>query len=231
MSQSVNIVTYLLLYRRVLTGVLRLKMNLTLALVKRCLRCWESGSGKSLTARAVMGLLPAPHVRVHSGQILFEKEDITKMNYEKLRGLRGSEISMIFQEPMTALNPVMSIGDQIDEIFRYHVEMTNIERVNKAIELLNDVNLPSPKHIMSAFPHELSGGQRQRAMIAMALALKPKILIADEPTTALDVTTQAQILRLIEHARAYNTGVLFSYDLVLWLISQIKFCHATRNSC
>jgi len=185
-------------------------MNLTLHSGETVCVVGESGSGKSLTARAVMGLLPAPHVRVHSGQILFEKEDITKMNYEKLRGLRGSEISMIFQEPMTALNPVMSIGDQIDEIFRYHVEMTNIERVNKAIELLNDVNLPSPKHIMSAFPHELSGGQRQRAMIAMALALKPKILIADEPTTALDVTTQAQILRLIRDMQgAYNTGVLF----------------------
>ena len=163
----------------------------------------ESGSGKSLTARAVMGLLPAPHVRVSDGQINFNGEDVTKATYDRLRDIRGSEISMIFQEPMTALNPVMSIGSQIDEIFRFHVSMSlpSSER---------DVNLPNPEQIMNAYPHELSGGQRQRSMIAMALALKPQILIADEPTTALDVTTQAQILKLIRDMQtASNTGVLF----------------------
>lgn len=170
----------------------------------------ESGSGKSLTAKAIMGLLPAPHVRVGSGEILFNGEDLVKVNYERLRQLRGSEISMIFQEPMTALNPVMTIGSQIDEIFRFHAAMTGAERREKAIELLNDVQLPDPKQIVNAYAHELSGGQRQRAMIAMALALSPKILIADEPTTALDVTTQAQILKLIKEMQSvYNTGVLF----------------------
>ena len=170
----------------------------------------ESGSGKSLTARAVMGLLPAPHVRVGSGAINFNGEDVTKVSPERLRGIRGSEISMVFQEPMTALNPVMSIGDQVDEIFRYHVSMSKKERAEKAIKLMEDVNLPDPHQIINAYPHELSGGQRQRAMIAMALALGPKILIADEPTTALDVTTQAQILELIKNMqKRLDTGVLF----------------------
>ena len=170
----------------------------------------ESGSGKSLTARAVMGLLPAPHVRVGKGEIIFGGEDLTKVTYERLRELRGSEISMIFQEPMTALNPVMTIGDQIDEIFRYHVSMSPKERAEKALSLLVDVNLPDPEKIIDAYPHELSGGQRQRSMIAMALALGPKILIADEPTTALDVTTQAQILELInDMQKRLDTGVLF----------------------
>ena len=170
----------------------------------------ESGSGKSLTAKAIMGLLPAPHVRVANGEILFDGEDLVKVDYERLRQLRGSEISMIFQEPMTALNPVMTIGNQIDEIFRFHASMSSNERRKKAIDLLKDVNLPDPTQIVNAYAHELSGGQRQRAMIAMALALNPKILIADEPTTALDVTTQAQILKLIKEMQSlHNTGVLF----------------------
>ena len=170
----------------------------------------ESGSGKSLTAKAIMGLLPAPHVRVANGKILFDEEDLVKVGYERLRQLRGSEISMIFQEPMTALNPVMTIGSQIDEIFRFHASMPSSERRKKAIDLLKDVNLPDPAQIVNAYAHELSGGQRQRAMIAMALALNPKILIADEPTTALDVTTQAQILKLIKEMQSlHNTGVLF----------------------
>jgi len=170
----------------------------------------ESGSGKSLTARAVMGLLPAPHVEVKKGEIEFNGEDVTKFNYEKLREIRGSEISMIFQEPMTALNPVMTIGNQIDEIFRFHVNISSKERFGRALKLMEDVHLPDPVQIMEAYPHELSGGQRQRAMIAMALALDPKILIADEPTTALDVTTQAQILKLIKEMQAsHETGVLF----------------------
>lgn len=170
----------------------------------------ESGSGKSLTARAIMGLLPAPHVRIGSGQVIFDGKDLVNIGYETLRQIRGSEISMIFQEPMTALNPVMSIGAQIDEIFRFHVAMNSKERRKKAVKLLENVNLPDPQQIVNSYPHELSGGQRQRAMIAMALALSPKILIADEPTTALDVTTQAQILNLIKQMqKRYNSGVLF----------------------
>ena len=170
----------------------------------------ESGSGKSLTARAVMGLLPAPHVKVEKGAIRFGEEDLTRVGDARLRQIRGSEISMIFQEPMTALNPVMTIGDQIDEVFRFHARMGRKERRQKATALLDDVHLPDPAQIIGAYPHELSGGQRQRAMIAMALALDPKILIADEPTTALDVTTQAQILKLIKELQAgHDTGVLF----------------------
>ena len=170
----------------------------------------ESGSGKSLTARAVMGLLPAPHVKVETGSIRFGAEDLTQVGDARLRQIRGSEISMIFQEPMTALNPVMTIGDQIDEVFRFHAKMGRKERRQRATALLDDVHLPDPEQIIGAYPHELSGGQRQRAMIAMALALDPKILIADEPTTALDVTTQAQILKLIKELQAgHNTGVLF----------------------
>ena len=170
----------------------------------------ESGSGKSLTARALMGLLPAPHVKVSRGAIDFCGEDLTQVSERRLREIRGSEISMVFQEPMTALNPVMTIGSQIDEIFRFHANMSAQQQRQRAVELLDSVQLPDPKQIVSAYPHELSGGQRQRAMIAMALALEPKILIADEPTTALDVTTQAQILKLISDMQAvHKTGVLF----------------------
>lgn len=170
----------------------------------------ESGSGKSLTARAVMGLLPTPHVFASSGHILFGGEDLLKVSLPRIREIRGSEISMIFQEPMTALNPLLTIGDQIDEVIRVHTKLIAADRKKRVVELFRDVHLPDPESIYEAYPHQLSGGQRQRAMIAMALILEPKVIIADEPTTALDVTTQAQILKLIKEIQAkHHTGVLF----------------------
>ncbi|MEO9337654.1 ABC transporter ATP-binding protein [Mesorhizobium sp. SB112] len=156
----------------------------------------ESGSGKSLCAQALMGLLPKA-IGVEGGEILFDGIDLTKVDKKTMRTLRGQRIAMIFQEPMTALNPSMRIGEQISEVFEAHGLLTPTERTAKAISLAAEVGLPDPARIVRSYPHQLSGGQRQRAMIAMALALEPTLLIADEPTTALDVTTQAQILRLI----------------------------------
>ena len=169
----------------------------------------ESGSGKSVTARAIMGLL-APRVVASAGRILFGGEDLLRVTPERLRAIRGAEISMIFQEPMTALNPLMTIGRQIDEVLRTHTDLSAAARRTRILKLLADVHLPDPASLLEVYPHQLSGGQRQRAMIAMALILDPKILVADEPTTALDVTTQAQILQLIRELQAaHDTAVLF----------------------
>jgi peptide/nickel transport system ATP-binding protein len=156
----------------------------------------ESGSGKSVCAYAVMGLLP-PQIRATGGAIRFEGRDLLTLPQAEWRERRGRRIAMIFQEPMTALNPVIRIGDQITEAFEAHDQLSPTERRARAIALAEEVGLPEPKRILHSFPHQLSGGQRQRAMIAMALALEPTVLVADEPTTALDVTTQAQILKLI----------------------------------
>jgi peptide/nickel transport system ATP-binding protein len=169
-----------------------------------------SGSGKSVMARAAMRLLPGPHVRVTGGRILFEGEDLLQVSEARIRAVRGARISMIFQEPMTALNPVMTIGRQIEEMLETHLDLPRAERRARVRALLDEVRLPDPERIVRAYPHELSGGQRQRAMIAMALILEPAVLIADEPTTALDVTTQAQILALLrELQRRHGTGVVF----------------------
>jgi peptide/nickel transport system ATP-binding protein len=156
----------------------------------------ESGSGKSMCASALLGLLPSV-VKPTAGRVLFEGRDLLALSNEDWRELRGRRIAMIFQEPMTALNPVIPIGDQIAEAFEAHDLLTPAERRARTIELAREVGLPDPEQIVRSYPHQLSGGQRQRAMIAMALALEPSILVADEPTTALDVTTQAQILKLI----------------------------------
>ncbi len=169
----------------------------------------ESGSGKSLTAGAILGLLPQG-VRASGGQVLWEGQDLLRLSPDALRRLRGRRIGMIFQEPMTALNPLRTIGDQIGEVFHTHTALPGAEIRRRTLDLLDSVRLPDPAHALGAYPHELSGGQRQRAMIAMALALEPALLIADEPTTALDVTTQAQILHLIHDLqRRRGTAVLF----------------------
>src|ERR1700730_6333711 len=170
----------------------------------------ESGSGKSLVARSILGLLPRPHVRVGGGRILFEGQDLAVAPQDQMRAIRGAKIGMIFQEPMTALNPLPPIGRPLHEVLRIHTSLGKAERRARVLELIDSVHLPEPGRIIRSFPHQLSGGQRQRAMIAMALLLNPRLLIADEPTTALDVTTQAQILYLIrELQREHGTSVLF----------------------
>jgi peptide/nickel transport system ATP-binding protein len=169
----------------------------------------ESGSGKSVIAQSVMGLLPKS-LPVRGGRILLQGEDITHAPQARLRELRATRMSMIFQEPMTALNPVMTCGDQIDEVLAEHTSLSASERRAKVRSIITEVLLPDPDRIIASYPHQLSGGQRQRIVIAMALVLDPVLLIADEPTTALDVTTQAQILRLIlELQKNHGTGVLF----------------------
>jgi peptide/nickel transport system ATP-binding protein len=169
----------------------------------------ESGSGKSVIAQCVMGLLPR-QLPVLSGRILLQGEDITRAPLARLRELRATRMSMIFQEPMTALNPVMTCGDQIDEVLREHTRQSPAERRAKVRAIIEEVLLPDPDRMMASYPHQLSGGQRQRIMIAMALVLEPVLLIADEPTTALDVTTQKQVLELmLQLQRRHGTGVLF----------------------
>ncbi|OAK65440.1 microcin ABC transporter ATP-binding protein [Variovorax paradoxus] len=170
----------------------------------------ESGSGKSMIANAIMGLLPRPHVEPVAGRILFDGHDLLKLDEAQLRTLRGRRIGMVFQEPMTALNPVMRIGEQIAEVFDAHVNLSAAQKRQRILAALADVGLPEPEVLIDSYPFRLSGGQRQRVMIACALALEPALLICDEPTTALDVTTQAQILKLIrELQQRKGTAVLF----------------------
>lgn len=170
----------------------------------------ESGSGKSITAHAVMGLLPAGQLRVTRGRILYRGDDVLGLSAESHRLLRGRKIGMIFQEPMTALNPIMRVGVQVEEVLAMHTRLSGTERRTRVLDLFESVLLPGPQSIYGAYPFQLSGGQRQRVMIAMALALEPDILIADEPTTALDVTTQAQVLNLIRNLQQrLKIGVMF----------------------
>ncbi len=175
----------------------------------------ESGSGKSVTSLATMGLIPMPPGEISSGRILFHGDDLLNKSEKYMRQIRGNRISMIFQEPMTALNPVFRIGSQVAEVLRLHKGMTRKQAWNYAIDLLDQVGIPDPKNKIKAYPHEMSGGQKQRVMIAMAIACEPDLLIADEPTTALDVTIQKQVLELmLELQQKYNMGMLFiTHDL------------------
>jgi len=176
----------------------------------------ESGCGKSVTALSIMRLLPKPAGIIESGQILFNGSDLVQLPAAKMHEIRGKRISMVFQEPMTSLNPVHRIGKQLAEVYRLHFpEMRESEIRQQSLELLQKVGIPEPEQRLAEYPHQISGGMRQRVMIALALACKPDILIADEPTTALDVTIQAQILALIQHLqRETGMAVMFiTHDL------------------
>ncbi|MBO4526793.1 MAG: ABC transporter ATP-binding protein, partial [Victivallales bacterium] len=177
----------------------------------------ESGSGKSVTAMSLLGLLPEVSAVISNGTAVFDGRDLLKMSNKELSDIRGNRISMIFQEPMTALNPVLTISWQIGEVLKRHRGLNADETRKQVIELLRKVGIPSPEKRAEDYPHQLSGGMRQRVMIAIALACRPELLIADEPTTALDVTVQAQIMDLLAELRTeYKTSVLFiTHNLAL----------------
>ena len=191
------------------------KMNFSLKKGEKLGIVGESGSGKSVTSLAIMGLIPNPPGEISSGEILFEGLDITKASDVQMRKIRGNDISMIFQEPMTSLNPILTCGFQIAETLMLHKNMKKRAAKEVSMKLLGSVGIPDPKTNMKSFPHQLSGGMRQRVMISMALACEPKILLADEPTTALDVTIQAQILDLMNQLyNNHNTSIiLITHDL------------------
>jgi oligopeptide/dipeptide ABC transporter ATP-binding protein len=183
--------------------------NETIALVG------ESGCGKSVTALSIMGLIPDPPGRIESGRIIFNGQDLTKISSDEMIRLRGRRLAMIFQEPMSSLNPVLTIGDQIAEMFLVHHSLPYRECLSRAVDMLRLVQISSPEHRIRDYPHQLSGGMRQRAVIAMALACNPDLVIADEPTTALDVTIQAQILELMGSLRdQFEAAILLiTHDL------------------
>jgi peptide/nickel transport system ATP-binding protein len=186
-----------------------LRSNETLALVG------ESGCGKSVTAFTIMRLLPEVGCRVSQGQVLLERKDLLRLSEAEMREIRGNQLAMIFQEPMTSLNPVLTIGRQVAETLRYHQQMSWKEAEEKALALLNQVKIPSAASRLNDYPHQLSGGMRQRVMIAMALACRPRIILADEPTTALDVTIQAQVLSLMADLKEQRrmSMIFITHDL------------------
>ncbi|TXK74629.1 ABC transporter ATP-binding protein [Paenibacillus sp. N3.4] len=175
----------------------------------------ESGCGKSVTSLSIMNLIPQPPGKMKGGSILFKDEDLTKAKEKRMKKLRGNEISMIFQEPMTSLNPLLTVGEQIAEAFRLHRNANRKQSRIQSVDMLRRVGIPRPEHIADEYPHRLSGGMRQRVMIAMALCCEPELLIADEPTTALDVTIQAQILDLMKKLnQEMGTAImLITHDL------------------
>ncbi|APY86529.1 ABC transporter ATP-binding protein [Streptomyces alfalfae] len=175
----------------------------------------ESGSGKSVTAQAVMGILDTPPGRITSGEILFRGRDLLKLREDERRKVRGAEMAMIFQDALSSLNPVLSVGAQLGEMFVVHRGMSRKDARNKAVELMDRVRIPAARERVGQYPHQFSGGMRQRIMIAMAMALEPALIIADEPTTALDVTVQAQVMDLLaELQREMNMGlILITHDL------------------
>ena len=175
----------------------------------------ESGSGKSVTTMAIMGLVPMPPGFLEDGEIIFDDKELLTATKEEYRKIRGNDISVIFQEPMTSLNPVLTIGDQLTEVLFYHQKLNKKDAKKKAIDMLDDVGIVDSERVYTGYPHNLSGGQRQRVVIAMALLCDPKLLIADEPTTALDVTIQAEILKLLNEIKEkYKTSTIFiTHDL------------------
>ncbi|MFJ3199368.1 ABC transporter ATP-binding protein [Streptomyces sp. NPDC086989] len=175
----------------------------------------ESGSGKSVTAQAVMGILDVPPGRIAGGEILFKGRDLLRMKEDERRRIRGAEMAMIFQDALSSLNPVLSVGAQLGEMYEVHRGMSRKDARAKAVELMDRVKIPAAKQRVGDYPHQFSGGMRQRIMIAMALALEPSLIIADEPTTALDVTVQAQVMDLLaELRRELNMGlILITHDL------------------
>lgn len=197
----------------------------------------ESGCGKSVTSLSILGLIPNPPGKIIAGEILYNGEDLLKKTEKQMRAIRGNEISMIFQEPMTSLNPVFTVGRQIGESFKYHQHLGKKEARDRAIEMLRLVGIPSPDKVVDDYPHQLSGGMRQRVMIAMALACNPRVLIADEPTTALDVTIQAQIMRLLKQLKEKmgTSIILITHDLgVVAQIAQrvmVMYCGEAVECC
>ncbi|EGQ26394.1 oligopeptide ABC superfamily ATP binding cassette transporter, ABC protein [Sporosarcina newyorkensis 2681] len=194
-------------------------VNLTLKKKETLGIVGESGSGKSVTATALMQLIPSPPGKISNGKILFNGIDLLTLSKKEMRSIRGNEIAMIFQDPMTSLNPVFTVGNQIIEAIRQHKKISKKEARLEAVAMLKTVGIPEPEKRIDMYPHEFSGGMRQRAMIAIALSCNPKLLIADEPTTALDVTVQAQILELMKDLQQTNDTaiIMITHDLgVVW---------------
>jgi len=175
----------------------------------------ETGCGKSVTALSILRLIPTPPGRIVGGEVQFRGKNLLELPEDEMRSIRGKEISMIFQEPMTSLNPVFRVGDQMAEVLMLHQQLDRSQALDRAVEMLGKVHIPDARRVIKQFPHQLSGGMRQRVMIAMELSCQPSLLIADEPTTALDVTIQAQILRLIkEMKKEFHTSILLiTHDL------------------